>query len=254
MKITKNIIGFFILFSILLSIEYSLGQIKLQSDTLTLKYTADPTHQLRKAFTAPIILTGAALIAKTHNEYFSNEEAQEERKEKFSQFRTHIDDYLQYVPIVTVYGLNAAGVKGKNNFGNRTAIIIKAELMMTVLTYSLKKVTAVPRPDTGEPTSFPSGHTAQAFAAATFMAKEYGHKSVWYSIGAYSVATSVGVLRVMNNRHWVSDVLAGAAIGILSTNIAYLTHRYKWGGKKNKVVVMPSYSNKSGGIYFSYTF
>jgi membrane-associated phospholipid phosphatase len=254
MQITKGISGFFILFSLLLSIESSFGQIKPRKDTLTLKYAAAPRHQLRKGFTAPIILMGAAWIAKTDNDVFSNEETEEERNEHFSQFRTHVDDYLQYVPIVAVYGLNAAGVKGKNNFGNRTAIIVKAELMMAVLTYSLKKITAVPRPDTGEPTSFPSGHTAQAFAAATFMAKEYGHKSVWYSIGAYSVATSVGVLRVMNNRHWVSDVLAGAAIGILSTNIAYLTHRYKWGDKMNKVIVMPSYSNKSGGIYFSYTF
>ncbi|MBK7653449.1 MAG: hypothetical protein IPJ20_25720 [Flammeovirgaceae bacterium] len=55
---------------------------------------------------------------------------------------------MQYVPIIAVYGLNAAGVKGKNNFGNRTALLIKSELIMTVLTYSLKKIAVVPRPDT----------------------------------------------------------------------------------------------------------
>jgi membrane-associated phospholipid phosphatase len=157
---------------------------------------------------------------------------------------------LQHSPIVIVYGLNWLGVKGKNDFANRTAILIKSELMLGILTFSLKRITAVPRPDTKELTSFPSGHTAQAFAAATFMAREYGHKNIWYSIGAYTVATGVGAMRVMNNRHWVSDVLVGAGIGILSTNLAYLTHQYRW-GKKNKggqTIVMPSYDGQTGMV------
>jgi len=254
MSTRKEIVLAAISLGILLNSEFTFAQLASKKDSLTVNSTVAPMHRLRKALAAPIILFAAAGVAEINNKVFSNVEVQEERNEHFSQFRTHVDDYLQYIPIAAVYGLNASGVKGKNNFRNRTAILVKAELMMVVLTYSLKRITAVPRPDTGGPTSFPSGHTAQAFAAATFMAKEYGHKSVWYSIGAYSVATSVGVLRVMNNRHWVSDVLAGAGIGILSTNIAYLTHRYKWGGKKNNTMVMPSYSNKTGGIYFSYTF
>ena len=88
------------------------------------------------------------------------------------------------------------------------------------------------RPDGRASNSYPSGHTAQAFVAATFMHEELKHKSSWYSIGAFSVATVVGGYRMLNNRHWISDVLAGAAIGIFSTKIAYLTHQYKW-GKKN---------------------
>lgn len=110
---------------------------------------------------------------------------------------------------------------------------------------------AVPRPDTGQPTSMPSGHTAQAFAAATFMAREYGHRSVWYSIGAYSAATGVGVMRILNDRHWVSDVLVGAGVGILSTNLAYLTHHYRWGQKSyhhGSTVVFPSYDGRAGLI------
>jgi len=116
----------------------------------------------------------------------------------------------------------------------------------------------VPRPDTGYPTSFPSGHTAQAFAAATFLVKEYGHKNVWYSVGAYSMATSVGVLRVMNNRHWISDVLAGAGVGIFSTNLAYLTHRYRWGKNRKKLssstIVLPSYDGHSGMVSMVHRF
>jgi membrane-associated phospholipid phosphatase len=172
----------------------------------------------------------------------------EERQEWMPKFHHRADDYLQYAPIVAVYGLNALGIKGKNDFGNRTALLVKSELLVGVLTYSLKRITAVPRPDTGQPTSFPSGHTAQAFAAATFMAKEYGNKSIWYSIGAYTVATGIGAMRVMNNRHWVSDVLVGAGIGVFSTNIVYLTHQYKWGNKKRagQTMIVPSYDGQTG--------
>lgn len=143
------------------------------------------------------------------------------------------------------------GVKGKNDFANRTALFIKSELLTAAIVFPLKKITAEPRPDTGELNSFPSGHTAQAFAAATFMAKEYGHISPWYSVGAYTVATGIGAMRILNDRHWVSDVLAGAAVGILSTNIVYLTHRYKWGNRRhhgNQTFVVPSYDGRAGMI------
>jgi hypothetical protein len=210
-------------------------------------------YKWMKAAKTPVVLVVVGLYSMTNNKILNRKSIQEERDEEFPEFRTHVDDYLQYVPAASVYGLNALGIKGKNSFGNRTALLIKSEVLMAIITCSLKKITKVPRPDTGEPTSFPSGHTAQAFAAATFMAKEYGHKSIWYPFGAYTIATGIGVLRVMNNRHWVSDVLAGAGIGILSTNIVYLTHRYKWSGKNKSTTIVPTYSS-GPGLYFCYTF
>jgi hypothetical protein len=50
-------------------------------------------------------------------------------------------------------------------------------------------------------------------------------------VGAYTIATSVGALRMLNNKHWQSDVFAGAGIGILSAHAAYLSHRNRWGRK-----------------------
>lgn len=203
----------------------------------------------RRALIAPVLFTVAGIsILDADND--DNYEIQKERNRHIPAFRHRADDYLQHAPIVIVYGLNWLGVEGKNDFANRTAILIKSEMMVGILTFSLKRITAVPRPDTKELTSFPSGHTAQAFATATFMAREYGHKNIWYSIGAYTVATGVGAMRVMNNRHWMSDVLVGAGIGILSTNLAYLTHQYRW-GKKNKrgqTTVMPSYDGQTGMV------
>lgn len=204
------------------------------------------SRSLQKAIAIPVLFVGAGLYAMTDNDVLNKYDVQEERNEIIPKFRHNADNYLQFAPIVATYGLGLAGVKGKNDLANQTAMLLKTELIVGVLTYSIKRITAAPRPDTGQPTSFPSGHTAQAFAAATFMAKEYGHKSVWYSIGAYAVATGVGTMRVMNNRHWVSDVLAGAGIGILSTNLVYLAHQYTW-GKKHKVaktLILPSYDGQ----------
>ena len=221
--------------------------LSFQSDSFT-KPPLLKSRGFQKAIAVPLLFTAAGLYSLTDNDILNKYEVQEERNEWIPKYRNHADDYLQYAPIVAVYGLNALGVKGKNNFGNRTALLIKSELLVGVLTYSLKKITAVPRPDTGQPTSFPSGHTAQAFAAATFMAKEYGHKSIWYSIGAYTVATGIGTMRVMNNRHWISDVLVGAGIGIFSTNIVYLTHLNKWGKRKlrGQTLIVPSYDGQTG--------
>jgi len=210
----------------------------------------------QRTLAAPLILTSIGLYSTTDNDFFSREEIKEERDESIPQFHTDVDDYLQFAPIVAVYGLNAMGIKGRTDFANRTVIMIKAEIIMFAITLPLKKLTAVPRPDTGQPNSFPSGHTAQAFAAATFMSKEYGHKSIWYSIGAYSVASSVGIMRIMNNRHWISDVLVGAGIGIFSTNLAYLTHQYKWGKKRimKSTLVIPSYDGNTGMVSIVHTF
>lgn len=208
---------------------------------------------LQKALAAPLVLTGLGLYATTNNNILNRIEWREERNEWMPNFNHHADDYLQYAPIVAVYSLNLAGVKSENNFANRTALLIKSEAIMAVMVFSLKKITAVPRPDTGAPDSFPSGHTAQAFAAATFMHKEYGNQNIWYSIGAYSLATGIGAFRIMNNRHWVSDVLVGAGIGIFSTNMAYLTHQNRWGKKKPKhqTMLIPTYGH-GPGVYLSY--
>lgn len=86
---------------------------------------------------------------------------------------------------------------------------------------TLKQTTNVERPDGSNKHSFPSGHTATAFMTATMFTKEYGHKSPWVGVGAYSVATATGLMRMANNKHWLSDVLTGAGIGILSTEVGY---------------------------------
>jgi membrane-associated phospholipid phosphatase len=202
-------------------------------------------------FIAPTLLiaTGTALHFSTDLKV----NFQDWRQTNFT-YSGSIDDYIQYAPGVAVYALNAFGVKGKNNFGNRTAIVVKSLLLNDLMVHSLKSWIDSDRPN-GEPRSFPSGHTSVAFALAHFMHKEFGERSIWYSIGAYSCATTVGMMRVAKNAHWISDVLAGAGFGILSTEFVYLTHLYKWDNEHiRNFDIFPWRSNRQNGLTVVYTF
>jgi membrane-associated phospholipid phosphatase len=74
--------------------------------------------------------------------------------------------------------------------------------------------------------SFPSGHTTVAFAAATVFALEY-HNRPWIPIFAYSTATLIGLSRITENKHWTTDVFVGAALGYLvGRQVVNNYHRY----------------------------
>lgn len=196
-------------------------------------FYSDSIHQLNfkyadrqrgiKPFIAPALLigTGTAL-------HFSDAKYQfNDWVQGNFVYSGHLDDYLRFAPLAAVYGLKIIGVEGKNNYGNVTAIAIKSFLLNDFITYTLKKNVNETRPG-GGPHSFPSGHTSTVFAMAQIVHHEFGEKSVWYSIGAYSCAATVGIMRIAKGAHWASDVLAGAGIGMLSTELVYLTHQYKW--------------------------
>lgn len=85
-----------------------------------------------------------------------------------------------------------------------------------------------PRDPNGKKTnsSFPSGHTTVAFAAATVFAMEYKNKPL-IPVLAYSAATLIGFSRITENKHWATDVLTGAAIGYLTGKLIVNNyHRY----------------------------
>ncbi|MEP6597336.1 MAG: phosphatase PAP2 family protein [Ginsengibacter sp.] len=95
-------------------------------------------------------------------------------------------------------------------------------------------------------TSFPSGHTTVAFAAATVFAMEYKH-TPWVPIVSYSAASLIGISRLTENKHWATDVIAGAALGYLcGRQVVNNYHRYakiKSGKPKNTVYFNMGYSN-----------
>lgn len=182
---------------------------------------------------APLTLSVMGVASNGNGKESVKNEIVEERNEHIAGFHTSIDDYLQFSPLVIAYGLDAMGIPSKNDIGNRTGILLKGELLMLATVHILKTYTHQLRPDGSAFTSFPSGHTAQAFAAATFLVEEYKHRFSWMPYAAYGLASSVGALRMANNRHYISDVLLGAGIGILSIKAAYWTHKYKWGKRRS---------------------
>lgn len=171
-----------------------------------------------------------------------------------SGYHTKIDNYMQYAPLALGTTLKLIGVEGKNDRLNSILLAQKANLLTGTIVQGLKKLTGVQRPDQSSFTSFPSGHTATAFCYATIVHMEYGEKSVWYSIAAYSMATATGAMRMMNDKHWLPDVLAGAAIGIASTKFVYATHQYRWGKKTANLVIVPTFSSNGFGINLACTF
>lgn len=202
-----------------------------------------------KSFKVPVLLISAGIIAFTDNDILSSEEIKDEREYKLKNFHSPIDDYLQFSPIAATYLLHLFDKAGESNFANSSIKLIKAEILMVAIVHSLKKTTQMVRPDGSALNSFPSGHTAQAFVAATFLHKEFGHKNRLYSLAAYTIASSVGIMRVLNDKHWASDVLVGAGLGILCTNLMYLKkkpqkYHHKRKNPVKELIVSPGFARK----------
>jgi membrane-associated phospholipid phosphatase len=169
---------------------------------------------------------------------------------------THIDNFTIWAPVATVYALNLAGVKGKNNLLDRSLIYGLSNLIGNGLVFSTKSLTHVVRPDSSNYFSFPSGHTAKVFLAAEFLRQEYKDRSPWYGVAGYTVAIGTGVLRMYNNKHWLNDVVAGAGVGILSTRLAYwlypkLKNTFIRGHNRTKnssTLILPTYQDGAFGV------
>lgn len=185
--------------------------------------------KLVQATVVPALLIGYGASTINGNGLYSSYDARRDLQKQFPGFRTRLDDVLLLVPYLELGATTLAGVESRSDRLNTLLVIAKSELLMGALVIGLKRSTAVLRPDGSTRNAFPSGHTAQAFLAASIVHTELRDKSPWYGIGAYTVATSVAALRMLNDRHWQSDVFAGAGIGILSAHVGYLTHRNRWG-------------------------
>lgn len=210
----------------------------------------------KKAFIVSGSLLAAGLYSRIDNVPLNKYEFRNWRNRNFEDFHTSMDDYLQFAPVVFAYGLGVLpGAKSKSDFVNKSVLLAKSELLMVATVYPLKYMVADKRPDSDSKTSWPSGHTTQAFVAATFLHHEYKHISPWISVAAFTCAGSVAAMRVLNDRHWSADVMAGAGIGILVTHVAYMTHQYKWHNFKflqdREMSFLPYYSGNSKGIFFS---
>jgi len=172
-------------------------------------------------------------------------------------FNTKAETYFLFTPIVMVYGLNLAGVEGKNTFIDRTALLGLSGLFAEISDESLKHLTHRLRPNEQDYLSFPSGHTTAAFMGAEFLAQEYSEKSPIYTVIGYTAAVTTGIFRMYNRDHWFSDVVAGAGFGVLSTKAAYLVYPYLRNALTHKgkngrsTTIMPMYQDGAIGLSFA---
>ncbi|MBC6608987.1 phosphatase PAP2 family protein [Hymenobacter sp. BT188] len=187
--------------------------------------------KLVRATIVPAVMIGYGFYTHKGGGFYTNEQANRDIHKLFPTYRTRLDDYLLLAPYAELGLVALAGVESRNDRINTLLVIGKAEAIMLTSVFALKHITRRPRPDGSDNEAFPSGHTAQAFLAASIVHTEFRDKSQWYGIGAYTIATGVGALRMINTKHWQSDVVAGAGFGILSAHLAYLTHRNRWGRK-----------------------
>lgn len=206
---------------------------------------------------AGIPLFVAGIIAKGEKKSF-RQNTGDNRHTLVTDFKTEIDNYTQFFGPVMATGLKIAGVEGRSDWGRYLASTAMSYGIMALFVNSIKYTAKEMRPDGSTRNSWPSGHTATAFVGATILHKEYGlTRSPWYSVAGYGVATATGVMRVLNNRHWVSDVLSGAGVGIMSGELAYALSDVIFKGKgllrgdaisERSIIDHPSFFSISMGL------
>ena len=178
---------------------------------------------LKRGVLPAAALIGAGIYTMQDNGIYSSHDLRDARNKGFAEFSTKADDFIMFAPLVGMYGFNIISSQNRHEMPRQTALLLAAGGLTSAMVWPTKKWTNIDRPN-GENHAFPSGHTAYAFTIATFMDKEFRHKSPWVSVASYGVAGATGALRVLNNKHWMADVLAGAGVGILSVNTVYWLH------------------------------
>ncbi|QNF31263.1 phosphatase PAP2 family protein (plasmid) [Adhaeribacter swui] len=217
----------------------------LLADTALVKKPADSRDSylrkgnLRRGIIMPTILIGAGLLVIDNNLYDRQDARYDLRIKSFPRFNTNIDDYLFFAPAVGLVAFDIFSSQNRHDFRRQIGLLAASGALSSAIMWPMKKVTDVDRPN-GKRYAFPSGHTTYAFVVATMVSREFRGKSKWIGIGSYTIASATGVMRILNDAHWLSDVLAGAGVGILSTNLVYLAHDRWFKNKGLNSQLMPT--------------
>ncbi|MEO0573642.1 MAG: phosphatase PAP2 family protein [Bacteroidota bacterium] len=210
---------------------------------------------IKRAIVPTSLILGGALLSGSS---FERNLQSDLRNELGSDFFTEIDDYTRFAPIAQMYIADLAGVKAKNHWFDQTKHLTISVVVNQILTGSLKRITKKQRPDGSSGLkSWPSGHTSLAFVSATVLYEEFKEESPILAYSGYVFAGATGFLRMANNRHWLSDVLAGAGLGILVTKLVYeFDGLFSWNPflKSKDITFAPNYNEGALGFYFSKKF
>jgi membrane-associated phospholipid phosphatase len=143
-----------------------------------------------------------------------------------------------YVHLGAAFALYATGRASHNTrVGAFGADLVRAQILAQSTTFAIKFAAGRTRPS-GETRSFPSGHTSSMFATATVVQQHFGWKA---GIPAFAAAAYVGASRIDANKHYLSDVAFGAALGIIAGRTVTL-------GNRNMKFALTPVGGPGGGV------
>lgn len=205
----------------------SAGQLQNYSNLQNNQKLFTKENGKRLILPATLIVAGTAMYGNPGKKF------QNLRDNYTAGFSTGFDEYLQYAPVAMLYGMKISGIEGKSAWARLITTNAISAVIMAGTVNAIKYTVKEPRPDGSRDNGFPSGHTALAFMSAAMVHHEYGMtRSPWYSVTAYGIASSTAAMRVMNNSHYVHDVIMGAGMGILSTELGYMFADLIFGKKR----------------------
>lgn len=201
-----------------------------------------------KSFILPtVLITGGSLLLNSE----LNDDLQERSRSLLgTNFHSKADYLFPLVPIAQIYTGKYLGFQPKNTVLHQTLDIAVANTLTYAIIQITKHSTKQQRPDQSDNLSFPSGHTAIAFTNAALLFQEYKDSNIWYASSSYLFATATGIFRIANNKHYSSDVLTGAGIGLASGILVSYYNPFqsiKFGkNKKTSTLIYPQIGNQIG--------
>ncbi|MDH8702684.1 hypothetical protein M2138_002052 [Dysgonomonadaceae bacterium PH5-43] len=209
-----------------------------------------------KEFIVPVSLITAGVIATSTN---NNDIISWDRSGK--QYKDSSWEYVMFAGVAGSMFAFDTFIKAEHNAFDQSALLLLSAGLSAGSAYIIKESYNSERPDGGL-NSFPSGHTTVGFMVAHILNKEFRNSNKWIAYGGYAIASAVGISRIARNKHWVCDVLTGAGLGILGTELAYLIYfpirnkiaNHINGKHTQNLTFMPSVSSESIGVNLSIRF
>ncbi len=219
-----------------------------------LNFKTDKKNFFQKAALPLGLIAGGTLLSSSD---FEQDFQKFVRQQTGDDFLYRIDDYTRFVPIVSIYIADIAGVEAKNHWFDQSKNLFIIGYSTDWITFKIKEWVFKRRPTGRQSNSFPSGHTSFAFVGSSVMYQEFKDTSPWLAYSGHFFAASTGAFRVANNEHFITDVVVGAGIAMLLTELVYhFDPIIPWNPfkKSQGVTFFPTVDKNEMGFSFSMKF